>query len=370
MIQRKPHILIFISDLGSGGAQRVVSRLAEHWSEKGNVVTIVTLSDTGDDFFYLPQGINRESVGLNNPSASYRAAIIQNIRRVLRLRGILRRLKPSVAIGFIGPNVVLLVAASFGIKVRTVAAERNDPSLQSFGKIWDRLRVLSYRSADRVTVNSVGAYKTLSKKIAPNRLLVTPNPIPLVCHGPSLGVGGPYILGVGRLHTQKGFDILLKAFASVNAPNWRLIIVGDGPERERLETIAQELKIKERIVLAGTVQNPDPYYRGADIFVMPSRYEGTPNALMEAMCYGLPVIITDASSGPKELLGDSNSGLVTPVGDFGALALSLQTLIDNSVLRATIAKNARLIMDKRRRDDTSLSTWDKVINFREPLTRP
>ena len=356
-------ILIFISDLGAGGAQRVVCKLATYWSELGRTVTIVTLSDPEYDFFTIPSNVVRETIGLQTVSTSFFTALVKNIRRIWRLRRVFFRVRPAVAIGFVAPSSVLLVAAAIAMDIRTIAAERNDPSKQTFGRTWDLLRDFAYQYVDRITVNSTGAGAILGKRFSSTEITITPNPIPSVHKGPVLELPGPVILFVGRLHPQKGVDYLLQAFSAINAPQWHLLIVGDGDQRTDLESMSKKLGIQAQTTFSGTVQDPTPYYRSAEIFALPSRHEGTPNALLEAMCYGLPVVISDSSSGPLDLVRENGAGIVTASGDVDGLAKALQLLINDRELRERLGKKGSNSMEKRRRQDQSYQLWDSALDF-------
>ena len=109
--------------------------LAKHWISRNRTVSIVTLSEREHDFFPVPNNVIRKTLGLNTPSSSLAGSLIRNFQRISKLRRVFLELKPAVAIGFIGPAAVLVVAAAIGTNIRTIAAERNDPSRQSFGKI-------------------------------------------------------------------------------------------------------------------------------------------------------------------------------------------------------------------------------------------
>ncbi|MBI4365424.1 MAG: glycosyltransferase family 4 protein [Deltaproteobacteria bacterium] len=356
-------IMLVVSDMGGGGAQRVLCAVASHWVAAGHKVAVTTLSEPGNDFFRLPDAVTRTSIGLNSASQSLLTGLINNACRVWRLRRLLKRMQPAVAVGFVGPTAVLLVAAAVGTGVRVVAAERNDPARQSFGPIWDRLCRAAYRYADLVTANSPGAVEALGRFVPAGRLLFTPNPIPAATAGPRASLQGPAILAVGRLHRQKGIDILLNAFARVQSNEWRLVLVGEGSDREKLEAQAQALGIASRVHFEGVATDPAPYYRAADIFVLPSRHEGTPNALMEAMAFGLPVVVSDGSPGPLNLVEDGISGLITPVEDAPALAKALERLMADAGLRARLGAGARDAMKARRERDEALALWDRAIGF-------
>ena len=142
----------------------MVCTLAKYWVDCGRPVTVVTLSNPKDDFFHQPHNVFRKTLGLNSPSTSLPTAIIRNIQRVWKLRRILFQVKPRIAIGFVGPTAALLVVAAVATNIYTIAAERNDPSRQSFGKIWNLLCYFGYRYANRITVNSNAAHMALSAK--------------------------------------------------------------------------------------------------------------------------------------------------------------------------------------------------------------
>ena len=363
MSESRADIVLFISDLGSGGAQRVLCALAAHWTGAGRRAAVVTLAPDAEDFFRLPPGVERIALGMNRESGSLAGAVAQNLTRIRRLRRELRRLRPDVAIGFIGPAAVLLVAAAAGTGIRTIAAERNDPARQSFGRIWDALRRRAYHAADRVTFNAPGAEQALRAFVPSDRLMFTPNPVPSPVAGDPADVPKPCILAVGRLHPQKGIDLLIEAFAALDAPDWHLVLVGEGAQRNTLMAQVRGLGLEARVRFTGAVDDPSPYYRAADIFAMPSRHEGTPNALMEAMSHGLAAVISDTSPGPLALIEDGENGLVAPTATPGALAAALQRLIDDAGLRARLGAGARAAMDRRRAQDDAFARWDAAIAF-------
>ncbi len=353
--------MIAVSDLGSGGAQRVLCKLAEHWRAAGKSVHVVTLSDRKSDFFTLPPGVSRTALGLTGASGSLVSALSSNVRRIAALRAAIRAIRPKVAIGFIAPMAVLLVAAAAGTGVPVVAAERNDPTRQSFGWLWDTLRWVAYRMARRVTANSRGAVEALSGIVSPERLLFTPNPLPEPHGGPRADFSRPTILAVGRLHPQKALDVLLFAFSLVKDDTWQIVILGEGAECGRLQAQAEAFGLSQRVTFQGAISDPAPYYRAASIFALPSRHEGTPNALIEAMSYGCTPVVSDASPGPLDLVTDGANGLVVAVDDAQALSAALRRLMGDAALRARLGERARADMEARRRNDDAYARWDAAI---------
>jgi glycosyltransferase involved in cell wall biosynthesis len=138
---------------------------------------------------------------------------------------------------------------------------------------------------------------------------------------------GPKILGLGRLHWQKGFDVLLRALAIIRKErNWSLVLAGDGPERDSLRALAAELSIRGSVAFVGPVEDPYPLYAWSDLVVVPSRYEGFPNVLLEALACGKPVVATDCRTGPREVTAMGQHGVLVPVDDATSLARAIVSL--------------------------------------------
>jgi glycosyltransferase involved in cell wall biosynthesis len=133
---------------------------------------------------------------------------------------------------------------------------------------------------------------------------------------------------MGRLTRQKGFDVLLDAFKRLlDDRDARLIIIGDGQDRASLQAQAERLGISDRLLMPGFQTNPYPWLARADLFVLSSRWEGSPNALTEALALGVPCVATDCPSGPAEVLGESGAGPVVPVDDAAALSAAMSAML-------------------------------------------
>ena len=274
-----------ISDLGSGGAQRVLLHLVEAWHRKGRRITVITLAGPEQDFFRLPNGVRRIAIGGVANSRSLLAGLLANGGRVWRLRRALREANAPIAIAFVAQSAVLTVLASIGLPLRVVASERNDPRHQTLGPIWNQLRRFAYRRADLVTANSRGVVEALAEFVPRDRLAFLPNPLPSPPTCEPAQLAAPTILSIGRLNHQKAHDVLLRAFAHFAAkqPDWRLAIMGEGPEEMGLRELASRLGIADKVDWLGRRDNPYPFLRACRMFVLASRHEGMPNALLEAM---------------------------------------------------------------------------------------
>jgi glycosyltransferase involved in cell wall biosynthesis len=179
------------------------------------------------------------------------------------------------------------------------------------------------------------------------RLELLPNPLPSGV-GLTDDNGGLVrtreILAVARLVPQKGLDVLLHSFAQLPQAvraGWRVTLVGDGPERDRLERMAQTLGLADVVVFEGFRSDPLAFMQRASIFALPSRFEGMPNALLEAMAAGLPSVVTNASPGPLEMVTDQIHGLVVPRNNPSCFAEALQCLIQSPELRRRYGEAAQ-----------------------------
>ena len=188
---------------------------------------------------------------------------------------------------------------------------------------WKTLRARLYPKAHLVTANTGGTLDQLSAFVPAQRLKLLPNPLDLPPL-PSADQRRKNFITASRLVPQKAVDVMIKAFAvmAAQAPQWELHILGDGPERPELEALALSTGVGGRIRFHGFV-DPAQHMATASAYLLASRYEGLPNAMLEAMAFGLPVISSDASPGPLDFVTHGESGLVFRVDDVGALAAAM-----------------------------------------------
>ncbi|MET0624426.1 MAG: glycosyltransferase [Pyrinomonadaceae bacterium] len=413
-------LILVCNSLEAGGIERVVSTLANEWSRLGRKVCVVTMHDRRKFFALDPRVhhviIDRAGVTWLAELLRRAGSLLQGFelsRSLLRallggafyhhlaervwrvnfrfylgyeawaLRRALSRVESPVVVS-LGTSVnIITLKACRGMGRRVIISERNDPRRLPMQKTWNWIARALYQRADVVTANTRTAIADLREYVPEKKLAFVPNPLVLgVGPGPAAPAGpsgAPSILIVGRLVWDKSHDVLLEAFAQLGEEfdGWRLAIVGDGRMREALKGQAEALGVGGRVDWHGVVPDPRPFYRAARIFALPSRVEGTPNALLEAMSHGLPVVVSDGPPGPSELVEDGESGLVVPVNDAGALAAALRRLARDEALCRRLGDAAR---ERMREFDLprALEAWEAVVGLtrgadgarRDPTTQP
>ena len=352
-------LAVLISFSGEGGVERMVLNLVEGFAALERPVDLLTIRGDSAHLQALPPSVRRVDLGVRHSTTA-----------VLPLHRYLRRERPAA----------LLVAKDRAIRAAALARHLagsssgggNRPSTRLIGRLGTNLSAaLAGRSGlarelrlapmrwiyplvDHVVAVSAGvAEDTLRVTgLPPARVSVVRNPVitprlprlaaePL--DHPWLAAGEPpVVLGAGRLTEQKDFSTLLRAFAQLRASRRaRLVILGEGRLRGRLQTLARELGVAEDLALPGFVANPYPWMQRAAVFALSSAWEGSPNVLTEAMALGTPVAATDCPSGPREVLADGRYGPLVPVGDWAALATGIVQALEQPVpaadLRAAVA---------------------------------
>jgi glycosyltransferase involved in cell wall biosynthesis len=206
-----------------------------------------------------------------------------------------------------------------------------------------------YRAPDRVLTISNGVAEGLARDfgVARDRVRVLHNPVDisrisrLAPEADGARFPPRFIAACGRLHRQKGFDLLLRAFARLPDPDLVLAILGDGPERRHLESLARELGIGARLVMPGHVPNPWAWIARASAFVLSSRWEGFASILVEAMACGTPVVAADCDYGPREIVRDGESGLLARPDDAESLATFMHRILTDPTLASRLAAHGR-----------------------------
>lgn len=351
------NVVIFIHSLGAGGAERVASGLANHWASIGWQVSLVTVESEAQDCFTLHSAVHRHTLNLAGASGGILKAATQNIRRVLALRTMLKRLQPNIALALMTEANIILALASLGLKeIRTVGSERVHPPRVPLSLVWDASRRRLYSQLDAIVALTQESADWLRNNTRSRFITVIPNAAtwPLSISSPYLAVPEKLsskhrrLLAVGRLCDQKGFDLLIECFRSLVLvhPNWRLDIVGEGPCRAHLLEQIHSSGMRDCVSLLGHAGNVAQWYGNADLYVMSSRFEGFPNTLVEAMSHGLPVVSFDCETGPRDIIRHEVDGMLVPDGDTEALKAALHSLMGNEPLRLQYGARAMEVRER------------------------
>ena len=309
-------LTIFITTLDRGGAERVTIYLADYMVKHGAECQIVT-STVGLNEYSVPDGINR--IAISNRRR-------MGLKGILKLRSKIKEFKTDVLLIMGVSNCIYAIPATFGLNVKTIVSERNDPGHFAGRQYVKHLSRFLMRFADGFVFQTQEAKDYYSKQLK-NRGEVISNPL-FMDHlpEPCKGERRKEIVTAGRLIEQKNHKMLIDAFRIIkdDFPEYQLIIYGEGKLRPQLEMYISQCGLEERVSLPGNMPNVHQYINYASVFVMSSDFEGMPNALIESMALGLPTISTDCPcGGPSSLIITNINGVLVPVGDVEALAKAL-----------------------------------------------
>ncbi|MBX3457670.1 MAG: glycosyltransferase family 4 protein [Candidatus Paracaedibacteraceae bacterium] len=351
-------LALFISSLGSGGAERVISDLANHWTQCGHDVHLITFASRDEIPFYpLDEKITIHPLNLLAETLSIFKRFVNIINRLIVIRRTVKFLKPDRILSFVDITNITVLMATLGLKIPVVVSERIDPHFHNISNLYKRLRLFFYPKADKIIAQTRNAADYFDLK---NKMIIQ-NIVPMPLHKKSAWGSMINIICVGRLSLQKNHDWLIRVFEKVGflPPNTSLTIYGEGPERANLERLIRQLKLEDRIFLPGAVKNIQEKLAEADLFIFPSRYEGFPNALCEAMAVGLPVIASNCT-GNIDVVEDGCNGLLFPIGNEEALINHMKILCDDAGLREKLGKKAMEISDTYS-PEKIYRLWDETV---------
>jgi glycosyltransferase involved in cell wall biosynthesis len=344
-------IVLLMSSLQAGGSERVAVRVAEWLRDAGHDVSLLTLSDTASDFYQTPTGVTRIGLDLRRPSRGPIDALRNSWRRIAGIRAAVKHAGADVVVAMVDQTNVLMLLALLGLRCRKIISERSDPAAEERSWIWRLLRRLTYPTATLHISQSSHVSKWLRRRFPGLPDMIIGNTAgELPASGAIRAVredGAPLrLITVARLSQEKGVDLLIDAFAAARerTPDIVLLVVGDGPQRALLERQAEMLGVGASVSFAGRLANVFEPLAASDIFILPSRLEGFPNALVEALMVGLPAISAYCPGGIMDVLGPvpDRYALQFPPGDVAALAAAIVRLADSPALRQELSAAGHL----------------------------
>ena len=332
---RPLHLLVYTDAEIVGGAERVVELLLASLDERISVTVVGTTDAVVRALASERPGT--ESVLVRPPLAERRldlGSVVDHVRALRRLSGNL--LHVNLRTPYACDHA--LVAAS-AARIPTLTVEHLPMAGRSRYRHWLKRRT-SQRLRAHVAVGArVARMVEDDARLPRSSIGVIHNGVPDGGEGPTERLAsGPVIGAIGRLDHQKGFDVLIDALSFL--PRVTVVIVGDGPERSALERRAAKAGVQDRLLVTGWKEDVAPLLRGFDVFALPSRYEGLPLGLLEAMSAGLPIVATDVGS-VAEAVEPEETGLLVPAGDSLALAAGAKRLLDDLELRTRLGSQAR-----------------------------
>lgn len=367
-----PDLALLVSFSGAGGVERMVLNLVNAIAEQGVRIDLLLIKTDSHHLQELHPSVNRIDLGTGHTLTS-----------LLPLTRYLRKVRPPclLAAKDRAGRIAVIARALAGASTTRLGLRLGTNLTAAFAhkspwRMWLRrlpIRLL-YPQIDRIVAVSEGVRQdTLAVSgVDPSRVSVIRNPVITsrlesaasepIPHPWLAEKEEPVILGAGRLTLQKDFPVLLRAFAKLRATRpCRLIILGEGRQREALETLARELGVAQDLALPGFTPNPYVYMRHADLFVLSSRWEGSPNVLTEAMALGTPVAATDCPSGPEELLDGGRIAPLVPVGDWQGLADAMLQVLDQPPAGEVLQQAVR-----EYNAQTSASRYLETLGVRPP----
>lgn len=365
----QPRIALLIHSLSGGGAERLMAQLASRWAEQAAEVHLVTWSHVETDAYPLHRNVVRHGLDLLRPSKTPFHGLLANLRRVKRLSKCISEIAPDLVLSFSDQMNIVALEATRNMEMPVWISEHSNPEQQRLSRFWEAWRRRSYpRCSGCVALtDSIASY--MHRWITAGKFVVIPPAISVPPNSgnsslldggkPGDSGGQKRIVAVGRLSEEKDQVLLLDAWSLVadELPTWSLRIVGDGPEFECLARRASSLP---RVELVGWQDDVWAEYRSADLFALPSRYEGFPVAMLEAMSQRVCCISTESTAAIEQLQANGDCLRVVPTGDVRQLAEAIVDLASDRDLRESLAEAGQRASERFHWEQIG-PLWDAVL---------
>lgn len=335
---KQQSVALIVNSLSSGGAERVVSILANEWSKKADVkVNIVLLSEIVD-FYVINENVNIVRIPFPKTKSKLVRLFLRGMS-AFKFRREIKEIQPDFILSFTNRINVFSLFSLLGLNFRHFISERNSPAVKH-SPLFNFVRSFLYSKSTGAILQTDKFKAYFEKNISniPNKVISNP----ITCPGHEMLIRNRVIINVGRLEKQKGQELLIKAFAMTDYKKhgWKLCILGDGPLKNELLHLISVLQLESFVTLVGRQDNVFDWYYRSGMFVFSSLYEGFPNALAEAMVCGMPVISFDCPTGPSELIKNNLNGLLVEEKNIIALSNAMTYLMNDDSKRNDFSKEA------------------------------
>lgn len=350
-----------------GGSERVLSNLTKYFSDYCDVELVTILNSKMA--YEIDNRVRVYSLDSNKIDKYKKEMkilkIVKYIKRFRTFNKFLKESQPDIIVSFMPEASFFSMLSHNNKKITKIISVRNDPKREFKNTIYRIMMKLTYNRADGFVFQTEDAKNYFEKKIQ-NKSKVIPNPINerFADINWNKENGKDLIVSVGRLEGQKNQQLLIEAFKNVleTVPQAKLKIYGEGSLREKLKEYIKELNISDKVEIPGRVDNVGQYIKDARCFVLSSNYEGMPNALMEAMALGMPVVSTDCPcGGPKYLIKNNENGVLVEVGNVKQMAQEIEKILLDDEFARKIGKNAKKIVDRLNPNKIN-KEWYNFIN--------
>lgn len=350
-------IIFLCHGAGNGGAERVITTLANEFSKKNYQVFLITTNKDKNDY-KINSKVQRNRIISNMPNS-----VLRTLDRLRKLRKLFKHIKPDYIVSFSAiPNMQAIIS-NIGLKSKLIISERTDPSKYPASKIGRMLRTILYPIADQIVFQTKDAQDFFQNNIK-RKSKIIPNPIRDDLPKNYTGIREKVIVGIGSLGKQKNWQMALNASKIFfqNYPDYQLHIYGEGPERDSLQKkINCDEILKNRVILKGFHADAVEQMAKATMFISSSNYEGISNSMLEALAVGTPTICTDCPVGGARMVIDSGiNGILVPVGDYQALASEMISIVKDPEYAKSLSQNAQDIKTKLQLS-TIVTEWENLM---------
>ncbi|HOJ45427.1 MAG TPA: glycosyltransferase [Bacilli bacterium] len=348
-------ICFVIGSLSFSGAEKVLSNLIDRFDHNGHEMHVILLEQKEVLIHMGSTRFHHGAYGSGN-------RLLRIIRRTDKIRRIVKDVMPDVVVSFGNVSNINTIFALLLSRVKLILCERNDPKHDPRTKVGKLLRRILYPLADHYIFQTEEIKSYFPRKIQ-RRSKIIPNPVTNRIAQPIDTSKNKVIAHVARLDDfQKNQSMLIKTFADIsNNDDYILKIYGDGPDKSKYQTLIDALGMKDKIFLCGSYHSIQEVFNETAIFVLTSNFEGMPNALIEAMSFGLPCISTDCSGGgARSLIKNNENGLLVTVKDNSKLKDAIMLLMNNSDYRDKLGKMAFSINDTLSLDKI-FAIWERTL---------